>query len=77
MTQAILVALSPSFSHYKEVTGGHVHIGWAFCGLTCLSAMGASVDLRYLPLTSLVILYTCVCSPLTAASSASLARSSM
>ena len=43
----------------------------------CLSAMGASVDPRYLPLTSLVILYTRPCSPLAAASSASLARPSM
>ena len=30
----------------------------------CLSAMGVSVDPRYLPLTSLVILYTRPCSPL-------------
>ena len=39
-------------------------------GLHCLSTIGGSVAPRYLSLTILVILYTCPCSPLLAASSA-------
>ena len=34
--------------------------------LSCLSTIGVSVAPRYFPLTSLVILYTCPCSPLLA-----------
>lgn len=32
--------------------------------LPCLSTIGVSVALQYLPLTSLATLYTCPCSPL-------------
>ena len=43
----------------------------------CLSTIGQSVAPRYLPLTSLVILYTCLCSPLLAPSSVWFAKSSL